>query len=202
MVDYNPRTSSSPTRIANVERAVACRQFDLTVVLENVHDEHNVAAVLRSCDAVGIDEIHLIYHSGQSLPVFGKKTSGGARKWVRQHKHDSVEECFDVLRKRGYRILATRLDDSAVSLYDTDFTKPTAVVFGNEHSGVTDTAVALADGTIMIPQVGMVQSLNISVACAVTVFEASRQRRACGMYERKQLTSEAFEHTVREWLQR
>ena len=202
MVDYNPRTSSSPTRIANVERAVTCRQFDLTVVLENVHDEHNVAAVLRSCDAVGIDEIHLIYHSGQSLPVFGKKTSGGARKWVRQHKHDSVEECFDVLRKRGYRILVTRLDDSAVSLYDTDFTKPTAIVFGNEHSGVTDTAVVLADGTIMIPQVGMVQSLNISVACAVTVFEASRQRRACGMYERMQLTSEAFEHTVREWLQR
>jgi tRNA (guanosine-2'-O-)-methyltransferase len=202
MNQYNPRESSSESRIQVVERAVAHRQFDLTIVLENVHDEHNVAAVLRSCDAVGIDEVHLVYHSGQTLPVFGKKTSGGARKWVRQHKHDSVEDCFRHLHSQGYTIYATKLDERAVSLYDVDFTKKVALVFGNEHSGVSDTAAKLADGMMIIPQVGMVQSLNISVACAVSVFEASRQRRVAGMYDSPQLDAEGYEIMVREWLQR
>jgi tRNA (guanosine-2'-O-)-methyltransferase len=202
MTDYDPRLSSSESRIKSVERAVAHRQYDFTVVLENVHDEHNVAAVLRSCDAVGIDEVHLVYHSGQVLPVFGKKTSGGARKWVRQTKHDSVEDCFAMLKSKGFNIYSTRLDESAVSLYDVEMTRPTALVFGNEHSGVSDHAVALSDGTIMIPQVGMVQSLNISVACAVSVFEVARQRRGAGMYDRPQLDPDRYEATVREWLQR
>ncbi|MFM8437653.1 MAG: TrmH family RNA methyltransferase, partial [Candidatus Kapaibacterium sp.] len=159
-----------------------------------------VAAVLRSCDAVGIDEVHLVYHSGQELPVFGKKTSGGARKWVRQRKHDSVDACFALLRESGHAIYVTRLDASAVSLYDLDLTRPVALVFGNEHSGVTDHAARMADGSMMIPQVGMVQSLNISVACAVSVFEAARQRRAVGMYRKSQLGAEAYEATVQEWL--
>lgn len=177
----------SDERAEKIYACVSRRQPSLTIVLENVHDPHNVSAVLRSCDAIGIIDVHLVYHSGQSFPELGEKSSASARKWVLTHKHSSIDECYATLRRQGKRILTTGMSNEAISLYSVDFTEPIAIVFGNEHAGVSDEAIAKADGNMLIPQVGMIQSLNISVACAVTLYEAFRQRSQKGMYDSIQM---------------
>jgi tRNA (guanosine-2'-O-)-methyltransferase len=177
----------SDDRSEKIYACVSRRQPSLSIVLENVHDPHNVSAVLRSCDAVGVMDVHLIYHSGQSFPELGEKSSASARKWVLTHKHSSIDECFDCLRKEGKKILTTGMSNEARSLYAIDFTEPIAIVFGNEHAGVSEEAILKADGNMLIPQVGMIQSLNISVACAVTLYEAFRQRSINGMYDSIQM---------------
>jgi tRNA (guanosine-2'-O-)-methyltransferase len=176
------------------------RQPTLTVVFENVHDPHNISAVIRSCDAVGVLKAHGIYTGLEKFPDLGAKSSASAKKWVEVMLHNSVEECYDYLRKEGMQIYTTHMAESAVSLYSLDLSQPTALVFGNEHSGVSELAVELADGNFVIPQVGMVQSLNISVACAVTLYEAFRQRNAKGMYDQMQLNDEQFLDKESEWL--
>lgn len=177
----------SDDRSEKIYACVSRRQPSLSIVLENVHDPHNVSAVLRSCDAVGVMDVHLVYHSGQSFPELGEKSSASARKWVLTHKHSSIDECYVCLRKEGKKILTTGMSNEARSLYAIDFTEPIAIVFGNEHAGVSEEAILKADGNMLIPQVGMIQSLNISVACAVTLYEAFRQRSINGMYDSIQM---------------
>lgn len=177
----------SDDRSEKIYACVSRRQPSLSIVLENVHDPHNVSAVLRSCDAVGVMDVHLVYHSGQSFPELGEKSSASARKWVLTHKHSSIDECYDCLRKEGKKILTTGMSNEARSLYAIDFKEPIAIVFGNEHAGVSEEAILKADGNMLIPQVGMIQSLNISVACAVTLYEAFRQRSINGMYDSIQM---------------
>jgi tRNA (guanosine-2'-O-)-methyltransferase len=157
------------------ERVIAARRPDLTLVLEDIHDPHNVSAVLRSADAVGIPAVHLVYGSEQ-FPKLGKKSSASATKWVGRTKHSSIRGCYDALRLDGFTICATHLGKGAVSLYDLDLTGRVAIVFGNEHRGVSPEAAELADVNFRIPMVGMIESLNVSVACAVTLYEAFRQR--------------------------
>ena len=177
----------SDDRSQKIYACVSRRQPSLSIVLENVHDPHNVSAVLRSCDAVGVIDVHLVYHSGQSFPELGEKSSASARKWVLTHKHSSIDECYEYLRKQGKKILTTGMSNEARSLYAIDFTEPIAIVFGNEHAGVSEEAILKADGNMLIPQVGMIQSLNISVACAVTLYEAFRQRSLKGMFDSIQM---------------
>ena len=177
----------SDDRSEKIYACVSRRQPSLSIVLENVHDPHNVSAVLRSCDAVGVIDVHLVYHTGQSFPELGEKSSASARKWVLTHKHSSIDECYDYLRKEGKKILTTGMSNEARSLYAIDFTEPIAIVFGNEHTGVSEEAILKADGNMLIPQVGMIQSLNISVACAVTLYEAFRQRSLKGMFDSIQM---------------
>ncbi len=172
------------------------RQPTLTVILENVHDPHNVSAVIRSCDAVGVLDVHLVYTGNQKFPELGERSSASARKWVRLVKHRSIEECYATLRAQHMRIVTTCLGQPAQSLYDFDLTKPVAIAFGNEHSGLSAEACRLADANLVIPQVGMVQSLNISVACAVVLFEAMRQRLVCGMYQVPQLSAQQIEQLM------
>ncbi len=150
------------------------RRDNLTVVLENIHDPHNVSAILRSADAVGICEVQLCYWN-EKFPKLGKKSSASASKWISCRRFSIVKECYDTLHSEGYRIAATRLGEKSASLYDIDFTGKVAVVFGNEHRGVSDEAGELADLNFLIPMTGMIQSLNVSVACAVTLYEAFRQ---------------------------
>ncbi len=195
-------TSISEERAARLNAALNRRQPTLSVVFENVHDPHNVSAVIRSCDAVGVLEAHAVYHSGQTFPKLNDKSSASARKWVDIHRHDSIDACFRQLRERGFRIFTTHMASDAVSLYDLELTQPVALVFGNEHSGVTDQARSLADGNFLIPQVGVVQSLNISVACAVSLYEAFRQRRVAGMYETPQIEGTTLDVLRRDWYSR
>lgn len=161
------------------------RQPNLTVILENVHDPHNIGAVLRSCDSVGIQEVFVLYTEprlDQERIEIGKNASSGARKWIDIHLYHDVEACFAHVEQRYKHIWATHLGEQAVDLYEIDFIQSVALLFGNEHDGVSDASLKHATGNFLIPQMGMVQSLNISVACAVTLYEALRQRRAADMY--------------------
>lgn len=173
-------------RSEKIKRLVANRQETLTLILENVHDPHNLGAVLRTCDTVGIYEIYALYtkESPETLEdMIGHKSSSGSRKWVAVHFYDNVAECFAAVRSKYKRILGTHLSESAQDLYDLNLSEPTGLLFGNEHRGVSAEALSMLDGNFIIPQVGMVQSLNISVACAVTLYEARRQRHCKGMYK-------------------
>lgn len=176
------------------------RQPNITVVLENVHDPHNVSAVIRSCDAIGILDVHFIYYGGQQFPKLGEKSSASARKWVNIIQHSSVQDCYNQLQKENKKIYTTNMNKDSISLYDIDMTEPIALVFGNEHLGVSDEATNLADGNFLIPQVGVIQSLNISVACAVTLYEAFRQKQQKGHYDTAQFSSESIDSILKIWL--
>ncbi|HRE59186.1 MAG TPA: TrmH family RNA methyltransferase [Candidatus Kapabacteria bacterium] len=189
-------------RVDKIKRVLSKRQPDLTIVLENVHDAHNVSAVLRSCDAVGIHTVQLLYYGDCEFPDLSKRSSASAKKWVEQRKFSSVEECFSVLRSEGFSIYVTALGKDSQSIYDMDFTQKIALVFGNEHSGVSQEAIHLSDGNVLIPQVGMIQSLNISVACAVTLFEAFRQRLKNGIYDATRFSEDEYSTIVKEWSER
>lgn len=172
-------------RLKKFLEVVERRQRYLTVVLENVHDPHNVSAVLRSAESVGIDNVYLIYNADK-FPKISRVSSASANKWVALHKFRSAAECFKTLKKEKYRILSTHLNKEVKnkSLFELDLTKKVALVFGNEHRGVSDEIKQLADDNFIIPMVGMVQSLNISVSVAVCLYEAMRQRMVKGMYEK------------------
>ncbi len=177
------------------------RQPNLTIVMEDIHDPHNVSAMLRSADAVGVMEVQLLY-TQEKFPRLGKKSSASATKWVSRRKFSSIQECYDTLRKEGFLIYATHMGASAVSLYDLDLTKNVALVFGNEHRGVSDEAAKLADGNFLIPMTGMIQSLNVSVACAVTLYEAFRQRSLLPPKKRASLSPDALKSTFDEWMKK
>lgn len=174
------------------------RQLDVSVVCENIHDSHNVSAILRSADAFGIGTVDVI---GGSKEFSGHpKTSSSARLWVDVRHHETVQECFARLRSEEKKIYVTRLEPHAKQLFEIDWTKPSAIVLGNEHSGVSDAAASEADEMIYIPMVGMVQSLNVSVAAAVCLAELFRQRSAGGFYN--PLLSNARQQLLNRWISR
>lgn len=171
-------------RIERLKEVANSRQKDLTVILENVHNPHNIGAILRTCDSVGIHEVYIVYtdnrlSEGKNIEP-GKTSSTGANKWVKIHYFENVRTCFEVVRRNYKRILGTALTDEAQDLYDLKLTESTALLFGNESDGLSPLARQLCDGNFLIPQVGFVKSLNISVACAVTIYEAFRQRNLPG----------------------
>lgn len=174
-------------RLDRFKEVVANRQFDLTVILENVHDPHNIGAVLRSCDSVGIREIFVLYTEPELQKLdkleMGRRTSSGARKWVDVRFYTDAAACFSEVNQKYEQVLATHLDAEARNLYALDLTASTALLFGNEHDGLSQQALSYATGNFVIPQMGMVKSLNISVACAVTLYEALRQRTEAGYYD-------------------
>jgi tRNA (guanosine-2'-O-)-methyltransferase len=191
----------SERRLQKFQQVLARRQADLTVVLENIHDPHNVSAILRSCDAVGVMGVALLY-TVEPFPRIGKKSSSSASKWLDRRRFTSVDECYAALRGEGLRILATHLGAEAVPLFGLDLTGPSALVFGNEHRGVSEDAAAKADGNFLIPMAGMIQSLNVSVAAAVSLYEAFRQRQAAGRYDTGTLSGEMREKLLFEWIRR
>ncbi len=182
-------------------RVAQHRQTGLTVVMENIHDPHNVSAVLRSCDAVGILRVELLY-TVEKFPRIGRKSSSSASKWIQRRLHRSVDDCYGALREEGFRIYATHLANDAVGLYELDLTGRVALVFGNEHRGVSEEAATKADANFHIPMVGMIQSLNVSVAAAVSLYEAFRQRTLAGMYERPTLSDDSLVSLLKEWSSR
>jgi len=201
MTETGKKRSITPRRLARMRGVLTRRQPGLTVVIENVHDPHNLSAVLRSCDAVGAASAHLVY-TIEELPVIHSGVAASAQRWVDIFVHDDIPTCYEFLRDQGYAIFATRLSQEATDLYRTDLIRPTALVFGNETRGVSDEAAHLADGQLIIPMMGMVESLNISVACAVSLFEAARQRREAGMYDSPTWDQPELEGRLRAWLER
>jgi tRNA (guanosine-2'-O-)-methyltransferase len=191
----------SQRRIQKLKQVLALRQPDLTVVMENIHDPHNVSAIFRTCDSVGVLGVELLY-TIERFPRIGKKSSSSANKWLDRRKHKSVDTCFTQLREEGFSILATRPDEGSLPVFDLDLTKPTAFVLGNESRGVSDEAAEKADLCIRIPMVGMVESLNVSVAAAVCLYEAYRQRAARSAYGSPVLSEEDRLLILEEWLKR
>src|SRR3984885_6239430 len=172
----------TPERFQRLTTVLNKRQPDLTVVLENVFDPHNISAVMRTCDAVGIQDIYVLNTKIPAHRKWGAKSSSSADKWLTIHQYTDADECFAELRKRYKKIYATHLSSDAVGLHELNLTEPVALIFGNEHSGVSEEIVAMADGNFIIPQVGIIKSLNISVACAVSLYEAYRQKKNAGHY--------------------
>jgi len=175
-------------REQKIRSVIQQSQPDLTVILENIFDPLNISAVLRSCDAVGVREVFVVYtknYLDKRGLILGKRTSGGTFKWIDVYVFEDLETCFQRVRERYGRILATSVGEHSHSLYEMDFTQPTALLFGNEDEGVSAEALALSDGNFTIPQAGFAESLNISVACAISLFEARRQREAQGFYGKK-----------------
>jgi tRNA (guanosine-2'-O-)-methyltransferase len=175
----------TPERFERLNSVLQKRQFNITVVLENVADPHNISAVMRTCDAVGIQEIYILNTIMPLHEKWGAKSSSSAAKWLTAHQFTDVNECVTALRKKYNKIFTTHLSKDAVDLYDLNLTDSVALIFGNEHSGVSEQLNALADGNFIIPQVGIIKSLNISVACAVTIYEAMRQKKNAGHYDVK-----------------
>jgi tRNA (guanosine-2'-O-)-methyltransferase len=175
----------------------------LTVVLENVHDPHNVSAILRSCDGVGMLRAHAVYSIEEPPPgAFARQTSASAAKWVEVQRHGSLADCYTWLREEGFSILVTGVGPDSQALYDWDLRQPIALVFGNEMRGVSSEARTMADGAMHIPMAGMVESLNVSVACAVCLYEAFRQRAAAGDYAFPKLDPDRLRTLEEDWLRR
>jgi tRNA (guanosine-2'-O-)-methyltransferase len=186
-------------RHQKIESVLLKRQNDLAIVLENVFDPHNISAVMRSCDAVGVQEIYVLNTKIPRHKKWGTRSSSSAAKWLTVHQFENAGECFTALRKKYSTILTTHLSSDAVSLYQLDLTGSVALLFGNEHSGVSDEIIQMADGNFIIPQVGMIRSLNISVACAVSLYEAFRQKLASGHYDQQKLAADEYSTLFNRW---
>jgi len=168
-----------PRRFERLKAVLDRRMADLTVLLEHVDKPHNLSAILRSCDAVGVLEAHVVSLKGRQRTF--NNTAKGSEKWVPLHAHASSAEAISQLKAQGFRLYGTHLSATAVDYRSCDFTGPTAFVLGAEKWGLSQEATALVDQAIVIPMQGMVQSLNVSVASATLLFEALRQRQAAGL---------------------
>ena len=189
----------TPERDERLRAVLIKRQPDITVVLENVFDPHNISAVMRTCDAVGIQDIYILNHKIPPHRKWGEKSSSSAAKWLTIHQFTDPQACFEALRKNYNKIYTTHLSTDAVGLHELNLTQSVALVFGNEHSGVSDEIIAMADGNFIIPQVGIIKSLNISVACAVTLYEAFRQKSIAGHYDQPKLKGEQLDTLRKDW---
>lgn len=189
----------TPERRNKLLNVLNKRQTGLCVVLENIHDPHNMFAVMRTCDAVGIQDVYVINTKIPRKKKIGMHSSSGAVKWLSQHIFNDVAECMNEIKKKYETIAATHLGASSKSLYELNFLKSTAFVFGNEHEGLSDEILKYANTNFIIPQVGIIESLNISVACAVSIYEAYRQREAAGMYLERSLSDGQYDLLKKNW---
>ncbi len=180
----------TPERLQVIRNSLERRQPDLTVVMERVTKPHNLAAVARTLEAVGGMEVHAIT---ELRPLrLSQMSAAGIRKWMKLQKHQSTGQCLAKLKQQGFHIIATTLSETAKDYRDIDYTRPVAILTGQELEGISDEAIGLADQCISIPIVGMVQSLNVSVATALVLYEAHRQRHQAGAYERRKLDDASY----------
>lgn len=187
----------TPQRFATLKKVLNQRQPDLTVVMDGVHKPHNFNAIIRTCDAVGVFETHYIPVTERYREL--TNTGKGSQKYVYARRHETFSDISKPLKEQGYQLLAAHLSDDAVDFRTIDFTRPTALVMGAELEGLNPETAQLVDQHVIIPMQGMVESLNVSVACAIMLYEAQRQRLAAGLYDQPRLPSEIYEKTLFEW---
>jgi tRNA (guanosine-2'-O-)-methyltransferase len=184
-------------RYQKIKRVLDQRQPDLTVLMENVHKPHNLSAILRTCDAVGVSDVHAVTSNEEDLTF--NSTAKGSQKWVNLVLHEGIESAVTHLKQQNFNIYAAHLSDTAVDFRQIDYTQPTAILMGTERFGITLEAAELADQHIIIPMVGMVQSLNVSVAAATVLFEAQGQRLQAGHYQHPKLDEATYQRLLFEW---
>ena len=173
-------TRLTEARLSKLKRAAQLRQSGLTVVIEDVFDPHNLGAIARSCDAFGVQDLHVIFENSPEFDpkAAGKNSSTATNKWLRYHKHYNGEAALRSLQAQGWQVVATALDDDAESLYEADLCQPRlALLLGNERDGLTPRALGMADRRLTIPMRGIAQSLNVSVTASLFLYEITRQRR-------------------------
>ncbi len=180
-----------PERLDVIVNSLNKRQPDLTVIMENVVKSHNLAAVARTLEAVGGLDIHAITSDPRAVKLTSM-SGGGIKKWIQVHKHTDTRSGIDWLKARGFQVVATHLSERAKDFRHIDYTQPTAILVGTELEGISDEAIELADENIVIPMTGLVQSLNVSVASALVLYEAYRQREAAGLYDLRRLDDETY----------
>lgn len=186
-----------PERFHRLREVLTLRQPDLTVLMDQVNKAHNFSAILRNCDAAGVMEAHAIPpEQGMKL---SRMTSAGSEKWLRVHRHDQVAEGIAQLQDRGFRVFAAHPAPRARDFREADYTGPTAFLVGAELHGVSPEGLAAADEHVVIPMKGMVQSFNVSVAAALLLYEAVRQREAAGLYDAPSLPPKEFRDRLFEW---
>ncbi|MBM5803346.1 MAG: tRNA (guanosine(18)-2'-O)-methyltransferase TrmH [Cyanobacteria bacterium K_DeepCast_35m_m2_155] len=188
-----------PRRYERLKAVLNRRMADLTVLLEHVEKPHNLSAILRSCDAVGVLEAHVVSLKGRERTF--NSTAQGSQKWVPLHGHASGAEAIQALKTQGFKLYGTHLSAAAVDYRSCDFTGPTAFVLGAEKWGLSEATTELVDQAIVIPMQGMVQSLNVSVATATLLFEALRQRQAAGLLpnQGQGVPAERYDDLLFEW---
>lgn len=165
--------------------------------MDRVNKSHNFSAILRNCDAVGVMDVHVVPPE-RGLDLHWT-SSAGTRKWIGVHRYGATGDAVATLRDRGFKLVAAHPGEAAVDFRSYDFTAPTAIVMGAELHGVSGEALEAADAHVIVPMVGMVQSLNVSVAAALLLYEALRQREAAGLYAAPRLPPESFRKTLFEW---
>jgi tRNA (guanosine-2'-O-)-methyltransferase len=177
----------TPARYKRLTSVLNKRQPDLTVVLENVFDPHNVSAVMRTCDAIGIQDVYILNDRIPPHKKWGYRSSSTAAEWLTVHQFTDAEICFNAVRNKFEKIYTSHLTETSNELYSMELTDSIALVFGNETFGVSEHVRKFSDGDFIIPQVGIIKSLNISVACAVTLYEAFRQKSTKAHYDTPKL---------------
>lgn len=192
------KKSITEKRMNRIREVLARRQKDLTLIMDNIWDPHNVSAVLRSCDAFGVLGVHLFYNNSV-FPELGAKSSGSAKKWVDCTEHQSAPEMIGSLREKGYQVIRTGFSETARPLSAWDMTGPTAIILSNEHRGTDEELAGLVPDELYIPMYGMVQSFNVSVAAAIILYEASSQRADKGLYDDPSLSAEELEQLRQDW---
>lgn len=186
-----------PRRYQRIKQVLDKRQPDLAVLTEDVHKPHNLSAIIRTCDAVGILNVHAVNQTSE-FPTFSQ-VAQGSEKWINLQIHPDITTAIQILKQNQFQVYAAHLSDQAIDYRSLDYTQPTAILMGAEKWGVSETAATLADGHLIIPMMGMVQSLNVSVAAAVILFEAQRQRLGAGLYEQVRLDSALYNQLLFEW---
>lgn len=189
----------TPERYAKILSVLNQRQPDLTVITDHVHKGQNLSAIIRTCDAVGIPRVHAVYETGHFRAHTG--TAMGSHKWVQTCMYRAIEEPIDVAQQAGMQVLAAHLTPDAMDYRDVDFTRPTALLLGAEKWGVSESAVCKVDGCVVVPMMGMAESYNVSVACAIILAEAQRQREAAGLYQQQRLPQKEYDRLLFEWCQ-
>lgn len=185
-------------RVKKIVSVLSKRQKDLTLIIDNIHDPHNVSAILRSCDAFGVHKIHL-YYTNEEFPELGKKSSASAIKWVEREKHSNAKQMVEKLRADGFNIIRTGFSENARPITEWDFTKPSAIILGNEHRGLSPELCELVEDELYIPMQGMVESLNVSVAAAIILYESWRQRVVKGMYDSPSFDEKTLQKLIELW---
>ncbi len=189
----------TPTRFAKLQRVLRARQPDLTVLMDAVHKSHNIAAILRTCDATGAFRAHAVDPEGDVSR--SHMAAGGTGRYVGLDLHDTVHQACGILKSDGFRIVAAHFSDKAQDYREYDYTRPTAFLLGAELDGVSAVGAEFADAHVVIPMEGLVASLNVSVAAAILLYEARRQREAAGLYHESRLPEEEYHRVLFEWTQ-
>lgn len=189
----------TPERYYRIQTTLAKRQPDLTVITDEVYKPHNLAAIARTCDAVGIPKLHSVRPTHPFR--LSTATMAGSNDWIEIDHHDDIEQGIKTLQANGMKVIAAHLSDQAIDYRQYDYCQPTALLMGTEKEGVSDIAAELCDQHVIIPMHGMVESFNVSVAAAIILNEAQYQRQAAGFYDQRRLPEEWFKRLEFEWCQ-